>query len=469
MTDIYAPLDAIVGSRDTIKDVTEMQPYLVGWRGGHVGKAARVLFPCNLEQVAEIVRYCAEQRIPITPQAGNTGLVGGSVPNKEGRGVVIHMKNMRSLRHVDKVGFTATVEAGMVLHTFQEKIAEHGMVFPLSMASEGSAMVGGCVATNAGGTAVLRYGNTRDLVLGVEAVLPNGEVWNGLSSLRKDNTGYDLKQLLIGSEGTLGIITAITFRLFPAHKQKATALLAVKSVEDAVAVYALARSITGDQLLAFELIAHAALALTEQYIPNARNPLGSVHPYYILFEIASAAEGDTLRAMLENLLVAGMERGVIVDGVLAQSLQQAKDFWHIREHISEAVRKAGRGVHFDISLPIDAIDNFMQKTDALIDAQMKDVKRVAFGHIGDGNIHYNMYLPHDLAEVQFAERKTQLKAIVYEQLFAHHGSISAEHGIGVERVEDLRLQKSPAQLAAMRAVKQALDPLNIMNPGKILP
>lgn len=469
MTDLYAPLDAIVGERDTLKDAAAMQPYLTGWRGGHVGKVARVLFPCNVEQVAEIVQYCAEKQIPITPQGGNTGLVGGSVPDGSGHGIVLHMKHFNAIRTVDAPGFTITAEAGVILQTLQEKASEHRRLFPLSMASEGSSMVGGFVATNAGGTAVLRYGTTRELVLGIEAVLPNGEIFNGLSSLRKDNTGYDLKQLLIGSEGTLGIVTAATFRLFPAHAQKETAMVAVASVADAIALYAHARATTNDQMLAFELIAHPAMALTEKEISGARNPFPQPSPYYVLLELASATADDSLRNTLEKTLEMGFTQGLIADAVIANSLHQAKSFWHIREHITEALRKAGRGIHFDISLPISHVAAFMEKTDALLMQHIAEVQLIAFGHMGDGNIHYNMYLPKDIADAEFQSRKQRAKEIVYEQLFAHHGSISAEHGIGVERVADLSYQKSPAQLAAMRAIKHALDPHNIMNPGKIFP
>lgn len=440
----------------------DMAPYLTPWRGSAPGSSPLILFPTTVQQVSDTVKACAAARIPIVPQGGNTGLVRGTLTSGE---VIVNLSRMNKVREVDASGYTLTSEAGCILSTVQAEAEKHGRLFPLSMGSEGSCEIGGNLATNAGGINVLHYGTTRELCLGIEAVLADGSIHYGLTNLRKDNTGYDLKSLLIGSEGTLGIITAAVFKLFPLPTQVETALLAIPNAQAAQELLTLFRERSGDRITAFEYISAAALELVTKHIPGARNPLPA-SPAYLLVEFSTSEPGDSLCALAESALASAFERNLATDGVLAESLTHAKDFWKLRESISEAARSAGRGIHFDISVPVGKLAEFLTMADSKATA-LPGATLVTFGHFGDGNLHYNISLPKTLSDAEFHTREVKLKAIVYNAVAVCNGSISAEHGIGLLRKEDFVMTASPAKLAAIRAIKHALDPLNLLNPGKI--
>lgn len=457
----------LVGASGFIDNPSDMEAYTTSWRGGWKGKTPLVVFPDSAKKVSEIIKICASEKIAIVPQGGNTGLVGGATPSSSGKEIIINLSRMNKIKEIDLSAFTMTVEAGCVLANMQSAALEKGRLFPISIASEGSAQAGGIVSTNAGGTAVLKYGTTRDIVLGLEAVLPDGSIWNGLKTLRKDNTGYDLKNIFIGAEGTLGIVTAATFKLFPMPKQKETFLLAVKDANTAIELLARFREGTGDLVNAFEIISGECMALVLKHIPNTRAPFAKTYPEYILAEFSSPFEGDFLRSQLENMLSAEFESGRVLDAIMAESIAQAKEIWHIREHISEAEKKEGRGVHFDVSLPIATIPDFMESAGKTIKNKVSDAQIIAFGHIGDGNMHYNMCLPKNISDGDFLNKKKILKEIIYSEIKKRDGSISAEHGVGQERKEDLKNYKAPIDIELMKKIKAALDPDNIMNPGKI--
>ncbi len=460
----------LLGNAGYIDNPQDMEMYLESWRGGHKGSTSLVAFPTTTEQVTEIVKICAGAQMPIVPQGGNTGLVGGAIPSSEGNEFLINLSRMNNIRKLDKNSGYIIAEAGCILQNIQECAADAGFLFPLSIGSEGSCQVGGIVSTNAGGNAVLHYGNMRDLVLGLEVVLPNGKVISSLERPRKDNTGYDLKHLFIGAEGTLGIITAASLKLFPAPKQIATAFLAVDNIDDAVGLLARLKAEIGDVITAFELISADALELVVEHISGARNPFASKHKYYILAEFSTSLNlsDDWLRTQVEQVLYGLIEAGKVKDAVLAESLAQAQDFWHIREHISQSVKQAGRGIHFDISLPVGNLAAFFKNTDRQIAKYDGRVKLVPFGHLGDGNIHYNMYMAGDIADSEFTKHKSTLQDIVYPACVKYGGSISAEHGIGVERKAELHKYKPESEIHLMQQIKSTLDPDNIMNPGKVV-
>ncbi len=431
-------------------------PYLEAWRGGWKGATPFIAFPDSTEQLAAIVKLCAESKIPMVPQGGNTGLVGGAIPSLKGDELLINLSRMRQIRQLDTLNATLTAEAGCSLLEVQQAAQNVGMLFPLSMASEGSAQVGGFVSTNAGGTAVLRYGNTRQLVLGLEVVLPSGEIWQGLRGLRKDNMGYDLKQIFIGAEGTLGFVTAANFTLFPQPQSRETMLLAIADMDAALMLLHWFKEHTASAITAFECISEAALAAVLKHIPNTRRPFAEVHPYYLLVEC------NTERVAVEALLAECFEKGLVQDALLAESLAQHQQFWHLRETISEAIRQSGKGIHFDISLPISAIPAFIEATNAAVLKTYPTLTIAPFGHIGDGNIHYNMFAA-DVTD----EMKQAVKVMVYDACIAHQGSISAEHGIGQERKAELSRYRSAIEMQMMHTLKTAFDPHGLMNPGKV--
>jgi FAD/FMN-containing dehydrogenase len=464
-------LDAIkkiVGPKGFLDTPADLSPYLSSWRGGYQGKALLAVFPEKTAQIAEIVKCCREQGIAITPQGGNTGLVGGGVPSPASRNILLSLSRMKKVRELNPLNATIMVEAGMILSELQDYCRGKDFLFPLSMASEGSAEIGGCISTNAGGTAVLKYGTTRDLVLGLEVVLPDGTIFEGLHGLRKDNTGYDLKQLFIGAEGTLGIITAACLKLFPLPRQMETALVGLSSAEAAIELLSHMRAATGDAISAFEIISRQAVDLVLKHLPGISAPFKESHPFSVLIEVSSSMKNLPLRNILEDALAPPLEKGLIADALLAESLMQAETFWHIRESISEAEKKEGKGLHFDVSLPISAIGAFMKQAGEQIHRAFPNLLILPFGHIGDGNIHYNLCIPSGAERQDFRATKDSVKEIVYALLAQHHGSISAEHGIGLERKEDLKWMKGKIALSLMHRLKQALDPENIMNPGKII-
>ncbi len=457
----------ILGAKGFLEKAEDKLPFEKSWRGGYQGKAALIALPSSVDQVSKVVEICVEAKIPIVPQGGNTGLVSGGVPDNSGKEIVISLSRLNKIRAIDKDNFTMVAEAGCILQTLQEKAKENNRLFPMSIASEGSAMLGGLISTNAGGTAVIRYGNMRDLVFGLEVVLPSGDIWNGLTTLRKDNTGYDLKQLFIGAEGTLGIITAASVKLFPVPKNKITLFIGVENIDDAAKLFGIFRMEFGDNLTAFEMVSGHGMELAIKNIPDIRNPLSSIYPYSLLIEISSWAEEETEKSRVENFLASLMEKGVVKDAALAGSIAQERQFWHIREHIPEAIKKAGKGLHFDISMPISSIPGFIKGTDKAILDSNYGIKLAPFGHMGDGNLHYNMYISQAVDDTAFQKTKNEIKTIVYDRIAGCSGSISAEHGIGLERKEELKKYTPGVELKMMKNIKKALDPDNLMNPGRI--
>ena len=460
-------LGAIVGAENVLTSSGDTAPYLVDWRGRYRGAAACVVRPATTDEVAAVVRICAESGIAMVPQGGNTSHCGASIPDASGEAVLISLSRMNRIRAIDPVNNTMTVEAGCVLQAIQEAACEVGRLFPLSLAAEGSCQIGGNLSTNAGGVQVLRYGNTRELALGLEVVLPNGEVWHGLRGLRKDNTGYDLKQLFIGAEGTLGIITAAVLKLFPLPSATATAWLSVESPHAAVRLLGGLQTAFGARLTACELVSQVSLELVLRHIPGALAPLAK-SPWYLLVELSDAGEETALRVALETFLGAALESESITDAVLAQSVDQARRLWALRENISEAQKIEGISIKHDISVPVSKIGEFVERADDLLQAAFPGIRIVAFGHVGDGNLHYNQSKPEAGENAAFIAAQPEVNAIVHDLVHELGGSISAEHGIGqLKRLEILRY-KDALEMEMMRSIKRAFDPNGLMNPGKVL-
>jgi FAD/FMN-containing dehydrogenase len=461
-------LQDTVGAAHVLTDATAAAPYLTDWRKRYTGRAQAIVRPATVEEVAAIVKACASTGTPVVPQGGNTGLVGGATPDDSGRAIVLSLGRMNRLRSIDPLNNTLTVEAGCPLQRVQEAASEAGRLFPLSLAAEGTATIGGNLSTNAGGTQVLRYGNARELTLGLEVVLPSGEIWHGLRGLRKDNTGYDLRDLFIGAEGTLGVITAACLKTFPLPRGQGTALLAVRTVDSALELLALAQSIAGPALTGFELFSELCLQLVERHFPPHRSPLVDRSPFYVLLQMSDHASDARAAALLQDVAEQSMERTLATDAVLAQSVAQARGLWALRELISEAQASEGKNVKHDISVPISAIGRFVHETDAALAHRLPGVRMVTFGHLGDGNLHYNVSPPPGMGEHAFLSHQAAIYRVVHDQVLRHHGSISAEHGIGQLKREENRRYKTPVELELMRSIKAALDPLGIMNPGKVL-
>lgn len=457
---------SMLGPKGVVTDQEALASHLREWRDKYFGKTQVMLAPATGKEVAAVVSYCNEQDIKIVPQGGNTGLVGGSLP---GLGafdeILLSTKRMHGNPKVDAANLSITAPAGTTVAELQQAAAEQGLLFPLSLASEGSCTVGGIVSTNAGGVHVLRYGTTRDLTLGVEAVLPNGENYNGLSGLRKDNTGYALDQLFIGAEGTLGVVTQATFRLFPAEVQKHTLWLAVASPADAVELLSKAQIATGSRVSVFEILPHIGLSFVLRHIPGTRNPLADEWPWYVLIEVASSCIDKGLITSLEQWLEDMMGEALIQDGAIASSSTQADEFWKLRESMSEAQKHEGRSIKHDISVPVSNIAEFMEQTTPLLEARLPGCRVTPFGHVGDGNLHYNVMQPIGADPDSFMETWEEMQELVHDQVMKFGGSISAEHGIGSLKKYELARTADPVELAAMRQVKQALDPKNIMNPN----
>jgi FAD/FMN-containing dehydrogenase len=464
--DTLQSLKSVVGPKGWIDEEAAMEPYLAEQRGLYRGKTPLVLRPSGTAEVAEIVRLCAAARLPIVPQGGNTGLCGGAVAQG---GVLLSLGRMNRIRAIDPIDFTITVEAGCVLAEIQRAAAEADRLFPLSLGAEGSCQIGGNLSTNAGGIAVLRYGTARELTLGLEAVLPDGTIWNGLTGLRKDNTGYDLKQLFIGAEGTLGVITAATLKLFPRPRQVETAFLGLARAEDAMVLFAKAREASGDQLTAFELIPRIGLEMAMRHVPGIRDPLAATHPWYVLLQTSSSQSGSGLRQALETLLEDALARALVADGVIAESAAQARDFWRIREGLVEGQRYEGGSIKHDVAVPVSRVAAFISRAMAAVETRLPGIRPVAFGHVGDGNIHFNLSQPPGADRAAYLARWAEFNQIVHDLVAEFGGSISAEHGIGLLKRAELAHYKPPEALDAMRRIKAALDPLGIMNPGKVLP
>ena len=461
-------LCAVVDTHHVITAATDMAPYLSDWRGRYHGAARAVVRPASTQELAAVVRLCVATGVPIVPQGGNTGLCGGATPAEDGRAIVVSLERMNRIRAVDGDNNTITVEAGCTLAALQEAALAADRLFPLSLASEGSCRVGGNLSTNAGGVQVLRYGNMRELTLGLEVVLADGRIWDGLRGLRKDNTGYDLKQLFIGAEGTLGIITAAVLKLFPAIGQRGTAWLAVPDPAAAIRLLGLMRSLCGERITAFEIIGRAALDLVLQHIPGARAPLESDGDWSVLIELSDSSGAVDLAVELEAALGQALAQGLVDDAVIAHSLAQAQALWSLRENISEAQRLEGISVKHDIAVPVSRIPEFLERAQAMLLQAWPDIRIVAFGHIGDGNLHYNLSKPVELENKDFIARTPELNRKVHDLVAALGGSISAEHGLGQLKRDELVRYKSDVELDMMRAIKQALDPAGLMNPGKVL-
>jgi FAD/FMN-containing dehydrogenase len=469
MTDhLIERCSAIVGEANVLVDDHDTAPYLTDWRGRFTGRARAVVRPADTAETAAVVRLCAELRVPIVPQGGRTGLVLGSVPDATGDAIVLSLRRLNRIRSVDTFNRTMTVDAGCILHDIQQAASEHGMLFPLSLAAEGSCTIGGNLSTNAGGTGVLRYGNTRELCLGLEVVTAQGEVWNALRGLRKDNTGYDLRDLYIGAEGTLGIITAAVLKLFPQPKAAITALVALASPRDALALLKLVEAACGPTLTGYELMSDVSLRLVASHFPDLPQPFPERYPQYALLELSSHESEEHGVALLERAIEKALEDGLAQDAVVATSIAQSRALWAIREHIPLAQAAAGKNIKHDISVPISRIADFIETTDAQLEADYPGVQVVCFGHLGDGNLHYNVAPPEGIHHDDFLAQQGPINRIVHDSAAAHGGSISAEHGVGALKRDELPRYKSPIELNLMRAVKTALDPLGIMNPGKIL-
>jgi FAD/FMN-containing dehydrogenase len=438
------------------------------WRKRWHGRALAVVRPGSTDEVAQVLRACARHGVSVVPQGGNTGLVGGGVPDDSGTQVLLSLARLNRVRSIDRANLTMTVDAGMVLQSVQQAAADAGLLFPLSLAAEGSCTIGGNLATNAGGTQVLRYGNARELCLGLEVVTAQGEVWQGLTGLRKDNTGYDLRDLFIGSEGTLGVITAATLKLFPQPAASLTALARCESLDDCVALLGLAQARLGAGLTGFEVMNQFSLSLVRRHFVQLAHPLPPA-PWTVLLEYADADGVDAARSRFESLLEAALEQGVIGDAAVAESLAQSAAMWHLREAIPLAQSEEGLNVKHDIAVPVSAIPGFCERTDAALRAAFPGVRLVNFGHLGDGNLHYNVQCPDGAEAGQFlATYEPAINAIVYDAVQACGGSFSAEHGVGALKRHEMEQRKSPVALGLMRAIKQALDPHGLLNPGRVV-
>ncbi len=458
---------ATVGEANVLAGA-DAQPYLTDWRKRYVGRALAVVRPGSTDEVAAVVRACTAARAPMVPQGGNTGLVGGGTPDGSGSAVVISLQRMSRVRAIDTANDTLTVDAGCVLQAAQDAARSHGRLFPLSLAAEGSATIGGNLATNAGGTQVLRYGNARDLTLGLEVVLAGGEVWNGLRALRKDNTGYDLKHLFIGAEGTLGIITAATLKLYPLPAAQMTALAALPSLVAATRLLERARAAAAAALTAFEVMGRVTLEHAVESLPSLRMPLPLDQPWYVLLELSDAESEAHATAVFERILADALAAGEIVDAAVARSLAEAQALWQLREGIPEAHARRGGNVKHDISLPVSSIAGFVETTDAALRGRFAWIEPIVFGHLGDGNLHYNMgTAPGTPIDVAFAHEQ-EINAVVHDAVHARGGSISAEHGLGQLKREAITRYKPALELDMMRRIKAALDPLGLMNPGKVI-
>jgi FAD/FMN-containing dehydrogenase len=464
---LFDELRAAVGPANLLVG-GDLAAYEVDWRKRYHGRAMAVVRPGSTSEVAAVVRACAAHNVGIVPQGGNTGLVGGSVPDESGTQILMNLARMNRVRAIDPANLTMTVDAGCVLQAVQETAAAQGMLFALSLAAEGSCTIGGNLATNAGGTQVLRYGNARESCLGLEVVTAAGEVWDGLSGLRKDNTGYDLRDLFIGSEGTLGIITGATLKLYPQPAAVTTALAALPSIESCVKLLQLAQSRLGAGLTGFEVMERYSLDLVRKHFPQLAQPLPP-STWTVLLEQSDSEGHDHAQALFEGLLETALEHGFITDAAVASSLEQSNAMWHLRESIPMAQAVEGPNIKHDIAVPVSQISTFVAKTDAALLREFPGVQLVNFGHLGDGNLHYNVQAPQGADAAAFLrDHEHAVNTLVYDAVGACGGSISAEHGVGDLKREELVLRKSPVALGMMRAIKLALDPKGLMNPGRLL-
>ena len=464
---LQACRDALGGAYVLTADA-DTAGYLTDQRGRYTGRALAVLRPGSTGEVAAVVKLCARHLVPIVPQGGNTGLVLGSVPDTSGKAVLLSLTRLNRIRAVDPVNNTMTVEAGCILQNLQQAAAAEQRLFPLSLAAEGSCTIGGNLSTNAGGTAVLRYGNTRELCLGLEVVTAEGDIMSSLRGLRKDNTGYDLRDLFIGAEGTLGIITAAVVKLFPQPKAQVTALAALRTPDHALRLLSLAQAHCGAALTGFELMSDFCMQLVAKHFPPHRAPFERLHPHYVLLELSDSESEAHASEMFEAVIGLALEQELIDDAVIATSIAQSKALWQLREHISMAQAHEGKNIKHDISVPISRIGEFIRVTDVLVQQASPGCRMVTFGHLGDGNLHYNVSPPPGVKDTDFILEQPVINRAVHDSVDKFGGSISAEHGLGALKREEILRYKSPVELRLMRAIKQALDPHGLMNPGKVL-
>ncbi|UFZ07540.1 FAD-binding oxidoreductase [Bradyrhizobium ontarionense] len=469
MTELITRLQSIVGAAHVLIATEDQAPYLRDWPGKYQGAAMAVVRPASTEEVAAVMAACVEARVPVVPQGGHTSLSGGATPDATGRAIVLSLSRMNRIRAVDPIGQTIVVDAGVVLAKVQDAARDAGLFFPLSLGSEGTCTVGGNLAANAGGVAVLRYGVMRELTLGLEVVLPDGRIWDGLRALRKDNTGYALRDLFIGSEGTLGIITGAVLKLFPQPTARATAFVAVADAAAALKLLRLSRAHCGDRLTAFEFLTSATLEMILRQMPDTRSPFAGLPDAAVLIELSDIGDENALTARLETALAEAMAEGLASDAVVAQDGTQAKAFWRVRESVSEALVREGKALKHDIAVPVAEIADFVAVMDAAVGAALPGIRPMVFGHLGDGNLHYNLMRPLDISEAQFYEHGPQITRLVHDEITRRRGSISAEHGIGQLRPAEMPLCKPPLELELMLQLKRTLDPHGLMNPGKLLP
>lgn len=458
----------IVGEANALTSPDDIKPYLTENRGLYHGVSPLVLKPGSTQEVSEILALASKTGTSIVPVSGRTGLVGGQVPREDGHDVLLSLERMNKIREVDPVADVIVADGGAILAEVQKAAEAHGRLFPLSLGSEGSCRIGGNLATNAGGTAVLAYGNMRQLCLGLEVVLPTGEIWDGLRRLKKDNSGYDLRDLFIGAEGTLGVITGAVLKMVPRPRGRQVAYVGLASPDAALALFEKASQRCGAALTGFELMPRIGVEFTTKHIPGVRDPLASVHPWYALVDISTSDSAETAETMMHELLAEAHEAGLVSDAAIASSLAQQNAFWHLRESMSEAQRPEGGSIKHDVSVPVSRIPAFLAEADAAVHALMPDARICAFGHLGDGNIHYNISQPVGADKAAFIARWREVNAVVHAVVHRHSGSISAEHGVGQLKRDELAASRPAIETELMRRIKQAFDPAGIMNPGKVI-
>ena len=458
-----------LGSNAVLSDPDDMQSYLREWRGLFEGKALAVVRPSTTQQVSDAVKLACAHGLKIIPQGGNTGLVGGQMANDAENHIILSTDRLNAIRNLDSDGNSITAEAGVVLERIQQAASDADRFFPLSLGSQGSCQIGGNISSNAGGTGVLAYGNTRDLVLGLEVVLPDGRIWNGLRALRKNNTGYDLKQLFIGAEGTLGLVTAATLKLFPKPKGRQVSFMGFDSPHAALATLNIAQGLAGSNLTGFELIPRIAIEFTSRNLEGARDPLETEHPWYAVVEISSGRSDAEAESLMAEAFEQAYEAGHINDAVLASSVAQQNAFWHLRHGISESQKPEGGSIKHDVSVPVSKMPDFILEVSAAVKAEIPGCRPVPFGHLGDGNIHFNVSQPIGVDRTAYMAQWDQINAVVYDIVADYGGSISAEHGIGRLKAKSMPDIKSDVELDMMRQVKKALDPDGVFNPGALLP
>ncbi len=458
----------MIGAANVLTSPDDQAPYLTEWRDLYQGVTPMVLRPGSTEEVSAVMTYAYQNDLKVVPQGGNTGLVGGQIPQETGDEIVLSLSRLNKVRAVDPAGFTITAEAGVVLETLQNEAENVDRLFPLALGAQGSCQIGGNISTNAGGTAVLAYGNTRDLVLGLEVVLPTGEIWNGLRTLRKDNTGYDLKQLFIGGEGTLGIITAAALKLFPRPKKLEAAFVGLPDPHAALKLFTLAKAQAGPVLTGFEIMPRVGVEFCLRHLEGARDPLEGEHAWYVLMELSSGSEAFPVRDLMESILGEAFEEGLVEDAAFAQNLSQVQDFWHIRHGMSEVQKPEGGSIKHDVSVPVASIPDFLDKAMAAVEDFVPGCRPVPFGHIGDGNIHFNVSQPVGADKEHYLAKWDEMNTIVHGIVGEFGGSISAEHGIGRLKRDLLKDVKQGIELDLMKRIKDAFDPKGLLNPGRVL-